>query len=167
LDCGAAFIFPAFALYFITDKRCLQKHEVQSVTGEVLNPKQEKFCQLYVQLGNASEAYRQAYNSKAKPESVNVMACNLLSEVNITLRVEEIRESLKANHGITLKNILDELEEARVTALSAETPQSSAAVAASMGKAKLLGFDREKKETPTAKPFVINFVEAKKQDDAN
>ena len=137
------------------------------MTGEVLTPKQEKFCQLYVKLGNASEAYRQAYNSKGKQETVAVNSSKLLSDANVSLRVESIRESLKANHGITLKNILDELEEARVTALSAETPQSSAAVAASMGKAKLLGFDREKKETPTAKPFVINFVEAKKQDDAN
>jgi phage terminase small subunit len=137
------------------------------VTGELLTPKQEKFCQLYVQLGNASEAYRQAYNSKAKQESVAVNASKLLSETNVSLRVESIRESLKANHGITLKNILDELEEARVTALGAETPQSSAAVAATMGKAKLLGFDRDKKEAATAKPFVINFVEAKKQDDAS
>lgn len=132
-----------------------------------LNPKQEKFCQLYVQLGNASEAYRQAYNSSAKPESVNVMACNLLSEVKISLRVDEIRESLKANHGITLKDILEELEEARKAALSAENPQSSAAVAATMGKAKLLGFDREKKEVAQAKPFVINFVKAVKPTDGD
>jgi len=32
-----------------------------------LTPKQEKFAQLYVEIGNASEAYRQAYDSKAKP----------------------------------------------------------------------------------------------------
>ena len=131
----------------------------------MLTPKQEKFCQLYVKLGNASEAYRQSHNSKAKPESVNVMACNLLAEVNITLRVEEIREALKANHGITLKNILDELEEARKLAL--ETGTATAAVSASMGKAKLLGFDREKKEQPTAKPFVINFIKAEKPTDAD
>jgi phage terminase small subunit len=126
----------------------------------MLNPKQEKFCQLYVELGNASEAYRRAYNSSAKQESVAVNASKLLSETNVSLRVEEIREALKANHGITLKNILDELEEARAVALSAPTPQTSAAVAATMGKAKLLGFDREKKEQPAAKPFVINFVKA-------
>lgn len=126
----------------------------------MLTPKQEKFCQLYVKLGNASEAYRQSHNSKAKPESVNVMACNLLAEVNITLRVDEIREALKANHGITLQNILEELEEARKLAL--ETGTATAAVSASMGKAKLLGFDREKKEIAQSKPFVINFVKAEK-----
>jgi len=129
-----------------------------------LTPKQEKFCQLYVQLGNASEAYRQAYNSTAKQESVAVNASKLLSETNVSLRVEEIREAVKANHGITLSDILRELEEARKAALSAETPQSSAAVAATMGKAKLLGFDREKKEAKSSEPVVINFVTAKKPD---
>ena len=28
-----------------------------------LTPKQEKFCQKYIEMGNASEAYRQAYNA--------------------------------------------------------------------------------------------------------
>ena len=131
----------------------------------MLNPKQEKFCQLYVELGNGSEAYRQAYNSTAKPESVHVRASELLSDSKVSVRVDEIREALKANHGITLKNILDELEEARTLAL--ETGTATAAVSASMGKAKLLGFDREKKEQPTAKPFVINFIKAEKPADAN
>ena len=131
----------------------------------MLNPKQEKFCQLYVKLGNGSEAYRQAYNSTAKPESVHVRASELLSDSKVSVRVDEIREALKANHGITLKNILDELEEARRLAL--ETGTATAAVSASMGKAKLLGFDREKKEQPTAKPFVINFIKAEKPVDAD
>lgn len=135
--------------------------------ADMLNPKQEKFCQLYVKLGNASEAYRQAYNSTAKQESVAVNASKLLSETNVSLRVDEIREALKANHGITLQNILDELEEARNVALNAPNPQTSAAVAATMGKAKLLGFDREKKEVTQSKPFVINFVKAEKPADAN
>jgi len=127
----------------------------------MLNPKQEKFCQLYVELGNASEAYRRAYNSSAKQESVAVNASKLLSETNVSLRVEEIREALKANHGITLKNILDELEEARKLAHSTGT--ASAAVAASMGKAKLLGFDKGEKEKPKESPSItINIVDAKK-----
>jgi len=33
-----------------------------------LTIKQEKFCNLYIELGNASEAYRQSYNcEKMKP----------------------------------------------------------------------------------------------------
>jgi phage terminase small subunit len=129
----------------------------------MLSPKQEKFCQLYVELGNGSEAYRQAYNSTAKPESVHVRASELLSDSKVSVRVEEIREALKANHGITLKNILDELEEARKLAL--ETGTASSAVAASMGKAKLLGFDKGEKEKPKESPSItINIVDAKKPD---
>lgn len=57
-----------------------------------LNPKQEKFCQIYVEIGNASEAYKQAYNSKAKHESRAVEACKLLKKPNIALRVKTLRE---------------------------------------------------------------------------
>ena len=44
--------------------------------------------------------------------------------------------------GITLQSLIDELEEARVAALTAETVQSSAAVAATQAKAKLTGMDK-------------------------
>ena len=121
-----------------------------------LNPKQEKFCQLYVQLGNASEAYRQAYNSTAKPESVHVRASEHLSNSKISVRVDEIREALRANHGITLQDLLKELEEARKAALSAETVQSSAAVNATMSKAKLLGFDKPENRKDDEKPIPLN-----------
>lgn len=127
-----------------------------------LNPKQEKFAQLYVQLGNASEAYRQAYNSTAKPESVNVNASKLLSETKVSLRVEEIREALRANHGITLQDLLKELEEARKAALSAETVQSSAAVNATMSKAKLLGFDKPQPQAEPEQEITIRVVRAVK-----
>lgn len=60
-----------------------------------LNPKQERFTQLYVETGNASEAYRQAYNSKAKPEVVNVKACELLKTGKISVRVRQLREELE------------------------------------------------------------------------
>ena len=124
-----------------------------------LNPKQEKFAQLYVKLSNASEAYRQAYNSKAKPESVHATASRILSEVKVTSRVEEIREALKADNGITLKNLLEELEEARKTALQSETAQCSAAVSATMSKAKLLGYDKpeNRKDDDKALPLNITF----------
>jgi phage terminase small subunit len=60
-----------------------------------LTPKQEKFAQLYVELGNASEAYRQAYNSKAKADSVKVEASKLLSQPNVSLTVQRLREELE------------------------------------------------------------------------
>lgn len=63
--------------------------------SEVLTPKQEKFCQVYVESGNASEAYRVAYKSKAKPESVHVRASELMSDSKVSVRVAEIRKQLE------------------------------------------------------------------------
>lgn len=60
-----------------------------------MTPKQEKFAQLYVETGNASEAYRQAYNSKAKPDSVYVNASKLLSVAKVSLRVRELQDEME------------------------------------------------------------------------
>ena len=60
-----------------------------------LTVKQENFCKFYVEFGNASEAYRKAYNSKGKPESVHVNACKLLSGAKVSLRVAELKKELQ------------------------------------------------------------------------
>ena len=109
-----------------------------------LTIKQEAFARAYVETGNASEAYRRAYDSsKMKPESVNESASRLLADVKITARLAELREPIMQRHNVTVDSLVFELEEARQAALSAETPQSSAAVAATMGKAKLCGLDKQ------------------------
>ena len=124
-----------------------------------LTPKQEKFAQAYVETSNGAEAYRIAYNSKAKAAVQANEASKLLSNPDIAMRVESIREALRANHGITLQDLLKELEEARKAALSAETVQSSAAVNATMSKAKLLGFDKpeNRKDDEKSLPLNISF----------
>lgn len=65
-----------------------------------LTPKQETFCQEYIKCGNASEAYRIAYDCKnMKPETINVKACELLKNGNIMVRVQEL-DKLKENAAI-------------------------------------------------------------------
>ena len=59
-------------------------------------------------------------------------------------------------------DLILELEEARKAALKAETPQSSAAVAATMGKAKMLGFDKQIIELTTGAEMIERMKEAKK-----
>lgn len=44
-----------------------------------LTIKQEAFCERYVELGNASEAYRQAYQSKGKTETIAPKASRMLA----------------------------------------------------------------------------------------
>lgn len=64
-----------------------------------LTPRQEKFCQLYMELGNATEAYRQAgYSGKAKAESLHVKASQLLSTDKVSVRISELRKDLEQRH---------------------------------------------------------------------
>ena len=109
-----------------------------------LTQKQENFALHYVECGNASEAYRRSYNaSKMKTESVNRKAHDVLENVNVSARVAELKEQHRERHNVTVDDLLNELEEARTVALTCETPQSSAAVSATMGKAKILGLDKQ------------------------
>lgn len=109
-----------------------------------LTPKQDNFCRLYIELGNASEAYRQAYDAEDSNDNVvSVNASRLLNDTKISLRLKQIRDEHMRRHSLTVGDLLAELEEARQAALGAENPQSSAAVAATMGKAKILGMDKQ------------------------
>ena len=87
----------------------------KSTSGRGLTPKQEKFCQLYIELGNASEAYRQSYDcSKMTTEVINVKASELLNKNGkITVRVEELRQAHQQRHNLTLDNIIADLQEYR------------------------------------------------------
>lgn len=109
-----------------------------------LTLKQEAFCQAYIEnKGNASEAYRAAYAAgKMKAETVNKRAYELMANGEITGRVAELQQEHRNKHDVTVSGLLEELEEARQKALTAETPQASAAVAATMGKARLTGLDK-------------------------
>ncbi len=107
-----------------------------------MTPKQEAFCLAYIETGNASEAYRRAYNAEnMKPETVNRKAKDLLDNGKITARLAELREPILERHGDTVDSLLEELESARARALAVDRP--SAAVSATMGKARLLGLDRQ------------------------
>lgn len=130
-----------------------------------LTIKQEAFCQAYIETGNASEAYRTAYAAdKMKPEAIHVQASKLQDNPKIALRLNELQGEIKQRHNVTVDSLLAELEEARQKALSAETPQSSAAVAATMGKAKLVGLDKQivdhtsSDDSMTPKPTTIQLV---------
>ena len=109
-----------------------------------LTIKQENFCQLVVEFGDNSKAYRGAYDaSRMKPESVHRKARELIENVKVAARIDELREELAKRGRCTLDSLLLELEETRVSALNRETPQCGAAVAATMGKAKLCGLDKQ------------------------
>lgn len=74
-----------------------------------LTPKQEKFCQKYIELGNASEAYRQTYNSsEMKSETVNRKAKVELDKGKIRARIQELQDRHLKRHDITVDGIIAE-----------------------------------------------------------
>ena len=81
-----------------------------------------------------------------KPAVIAVKASELLAHGNVSVRVKELQAAALDEHKITMSDILRELEEARVVALQQEKPQAAAMVAATMGKAKLLGMLTDKTE---------------------
>ena len=109
-----------------------------------LTIKQEAFARAYVETGNASEAYRRAYNAEnTKQEIVAVRACELLAHSKVSVMVQKLKDQAAERHAVTVDSLVNELEEARIAALTAESPQSAAAVSATMGKAKLMGLDKQ------------------------
>jgi phage terminase small subunit len=122
----------------------------------VLTPKQESFAQKYVETGNASEAYRQAYSTKGKGENlVWSEACKVLKHPKVSQRVDELKAEHQKRHNVTVDSLLQELEEARTTAQTSEKPQTAAMVSATMGKARILGLDKQVVEHEAADVNVV------------
>lgn len=118
-----------------------------------LTPKREKFVQAYIETGNASEAYRRAFNAeKMKPEVIHVKASELLADGKVKVRVDELKAEHAERHNVTVDDIREMLLEDRKFAREMETP--AAAVTATMGLAKLYGHLRDKVET-TSKVTVV------------
>lgn len=84
-----------------------------------LTIKQEKFCNKYLECGNASEAYRYAYNCKdISPTTINRKAVEVLENGKIAARIKSMQDKLAAVSNITKERILSELDailEARIT----------------------------------------------------
>lgn len=110
-----------------------------------LTPKQEAFCQKYIETGNASEAYRHAYDAGGmKPASVNRKAKELLDNGKITARLAELRAPAAKAAQITLESHLRRLEE--LSTAAQEAGQMAAAITAEIARGKAAGVHVEKSE---------------------
>lgn len=68
------------------------------------------FAETYVQTGNASEAYRTAYDAeRMKPASVEVAASQLLHNHKVTIRVRQLQAQVAEKHEITRDWIVSRL----------------------------------------------------------
>lgn len=75
----------------------------------MLTPKQERFCNAYMETGNASEAYRRAYScGEMKAETVHRKAKELLDNGKIAARIREIQKRQERKSDITREEIMAE-----------------------------------------------------------
>ena len=74
-----------------------------------LTPKQRKFAEEYVNTGNASEAYRRAYNvsETTSLDTIKVNSSKLLADTNIILTVKELQKQEAEAFQITRKEVAD------------------------------------------------------------
>lgn len=75
-----------------------------------LTPKQEKFCLEYLKTGNASEAYRTAYDAAdMKPESIHRNAYELVNNTKIASRLAELNASAVSDAVMTRQEAMEKL----------------------------------------------------------
>lgn len=110
-----------------------------------LTQKQEAFCLAYIETGNASEAYRRAYQPKKMTgKSVNEKASQMLAAVKIQSRLEDLRAPVREKAMLTLESHLSRLDELSRAAELAE--QYSAAIAAETNRGKAAGLYTDRVE---------------------
>jgi phage terminase small subunit len=84
-----------------------------------LTPKQENFCNYYIETGNASEAYRRAYScGNMAPDTINRKAAELFNNGKITAMVNQLQAVLQERSDISKDEAVKELTNivrARVT----------------------------------------------------
>jgi hypothetical protein len=138
--------------------------------GPLRNPRHEKFAQLVWQadaknyrrgLAYQAAGYRASLDDKSKSCSADACAHRLFKNAQVQRRIREISVMAAKRNEVTEDSLIGELEQARIAALEAQ--QASAAVAATMGKAKVCGLLVERKETGKPGDFDSMTVEELRQ----
>ena len=113
-----------------------------------MTPKQALFAELYVRTGDATRAYRMAYNVRknTKPKSVWESASKLRKNPKVASRIEEIMDENRLRLDATVGHVTEKLEEAYELALSTHRPRT--AITAAMHIAELHGLIGKKKPWP-------------------
>ena len=110
-----------------------------------LTMKQHKFVDEYINTGNASEAYRRAYDcKKSSNKTISIEATKLINSPNVALAVKREKERINRASRLGSKDIEDNLFS--IFERSLETDQLNTARACMMDIAKLNGLIIQKQE---------------------
>ena len=132
-----------------------------------LTAKQEKFAHKFIEIGNATKAYRQAGYAvdKCKPATINRRAKELLDNGMIAARIEELRQEMSDKNKVTLDYIIEGMKD--VIQRSAQKDDLTNYRNAHMDLAKLCGLIVDKShvtgdvkvDTPHKQGVVERFLE--------
>ncbi len=112
---------------------------MKSLTG-----KQEAFVNKFHQCGNASEAYRHAYNTKnMQAGSIHSEGYELLKNPQITHMLSELQEISAERNAITIDSLTKELVDA--WDMAREQGLAHTMITSTMAKAKIHGIGLERK----------------------
>ena len=101
-----------------------------------LNPKQEKFCQLYAETGNASQSHKDAgYGISMSDKTRNEEASKMVHKHKIATRLAELAAHHQERHNITMDSITQDYLDDRGHARKAD--QHAVAIGATEKLAKL------------------------------
>ena len=139
------------------------RRTVDPVTGLTAN--MEAFCAELAKTGNATEAYKKAYDaSRMKDASVSRKAAELQQNVKITARLAQLRAEVRKNSGITLEEHMTSLKALRNAA--AQAKQFGPAVSAEMARGKVSGLydsDDDTGDAPAPVKVEISVVDGRRQ----
>lgn len=119
-----------------------------------LTVRQENFAMAFVELGDASEAYRRAYNcGRMKPHTIHDSAYNLRRHPVVAPRIQQLQAENAQRHAVTVDSLCAELD--RMLAIAEAEKQASAGVQAVMAKAKLHGLVTDKTNATVEQKYVV------------
>jgi phage terminase small subunit len=129
------------------------------VSKSKLTPKQKAFVRAYLETGNATEAYRRAYDaSKMTSAAIEVEAKRLLKHPLITLRLGEVNQKSEIKALLSLEEHMEKLAHLRDRA--EEKGQMSAAIAAEVKRGELRRFYVKQGEKPDHTSFIEDMSDA-------
>lgn len=104
-----------------------------------LTSKQEAFCRFFVENEmTARDAAKAAGYSNTSDGNIRSAASQLLTNINIKTRIEQLRREAVYKTTVTVVSIAEDIDRAWKLAFIQKKPE--ACIAASMAKAKLFGF---------------------------
>lgn len=102
-----------------------------------LTAKQEAFACAYVELQNATAAYRQVYQNNASDATARKRASELLTREDVSDRIAELQAAAAEKAVLTLEGHLDDLLKLRN--MAAKKNQFAAAITAEVNRGKAAG----------------------------